>query len=602
MSALRFPIRVKILVTLLLVVTAVVGVITFTMANLFHQDKRAYVTNLASMLATGAAEESRAILVGYADRLRGCARITADLQLDAQDEARLLSAFFEDFPELVAISIDTGGPTPIVGYDPAVLESTGWTTEKAREQLLQAVALDSAPEAVHVRNATTAHALPVMAMVVAQVSRDGSARRVSALIRLDALIRLAGRTRNCEVFLADSSGLLLAHSDPARVARRERVELQVDPEQVSGQYNSSLTREYVADGREMIGGFAGVTFGDLIAGATIPESAAYLAARDLLGSLITTALVLLVAAAFAGLFWAHRLTRPVERLSEAAREIGSGRFDVKIAPESRDEIGALAVSFNQMAQGLLDHENALHEAQAQLVQSAKMAAFGQLGAGIAHEVKNPLAGILGCAQLSLRKVEPGTPLEKNLQLIEKETRRCKSIIENLLSFARQERAVMSPIDINPVVRDAVAICGHQLTMEQIQVREELADNLPQVHGNANQLQQVVLNLIMNAQQAMEGRPGAVTVSTHVEQGEVQIVVADDGPGIPPEVVTKLFEPFFTTKPGGKGTGLGLSVSFGIIKDHGGEVMVDGGAGHGATFTISLPRLEGWEPQARVSAS
>src|SRR5207249_1022213 len=183
---------------------------------------------------------------------------------------------------------------------------------------------------------------------------------------------------------------------------------------------------------------------------------------------------LLSAAALAGLIWSRRFTRPLERLSKATRQIARGMFDVQVKVTSGDEIGTLGSSFNQMASELRFRETALREAQAQVLQAEKLAAVGQLGAGIAHEVKNPLAGILGCAQLSLRKAPPGSPLETNLRLIEKETKRCKTIIDNLLRFARQEQAVREPIEINRIIEDAVAIVRHQLELRQIKVRKDLA--------------------------------------------------------------------------------------------------------------------------------
>jgi signal transduction histidine kinase len=350
-------------------------------------------------------------------------------------------------------------------------------------------------------------------------------------------------------------------------------------------------QEYVANGIEVIGGQAEADFAGVTAVAQIPKSAAYLASRELLSRLVLVALALLLMSTVLGLIGAYRVTGPMQRLSAATREIARGVFDTKVTVQSRDEIGDLAGSFNQMASELHEREQALEEAQSQLIQSEKLAAFGQLGAGIAHEVKNPLAGILGCAQLSLRKVDRDTPVEKNLRLIEKETKRCKAIIENLLRFARQEKALLEPIHINPVVVDAVAIVAHQLGMHKVVLEQDLADDLPVVHGNANQLQQVLMNLLMNAQQAMEGEPGTVRISTALgEDGQVQIFVADNGPGMSAEIQEKLFEPFFTTKPGGKGTGLGLSVSFGIIKDHGGEISAESQLGQGTVFTITLPIL------------
>jgi signal transduction histidine kinase len=305
--------------------------------------------------------------------------------------------------------------------------------------------------------------------------------------------------------------------------------------------------------------------------------------------LLGVALVLLALAALVSLAWAHRLTRPVERLTEATREIAKGRFEIRVDAVGGDEIGQLAGSFNQMAVELKDREDALEQAQAQLVQSAKMAAFGELGAGIAHEVKNPLAGILGCAQLGLRKAEEGSAVHKNLVLIEKETKRCKSIIDNLMRFARNEKAVHEPIDVNQAVDAAVAIVHHQLEMSGVKLDVMLADDLPEINGSSNQIQQVLMNLIMNAQQAMEDNPGTVTVTTRRDGAEaIEIVVADDGPGIPPEIREHIFEPFFTTKPSGKGTGLGLSVSFGIVRDHNGEIHVESEPGKGTRFVIALP--------------
>jgi signal transduction histidine kinase len=285
------------------------------------------------------------------------------------------------------------------------------------------------------------------------------------------------------------------------------------------------------------------------------------------------------------------ITRPVERLVQATQRVGRGDFDIQVQVTSADEIGTLSTSFNRMAGELRAREGALQEAQKQLIQSEKMAAFGQLGAGVAHEVKNPLAGILACAQLSLRKVENGTSVHRNLTLIEKETKRCKNIVENLLRFARQEKAVLESTEVDPMLDDAVAIVNHQLELNKVKVVVEREEGLPRIRANANQLQQVLINLMMNAQQAMGEKGGTVRVGARrTADGDVEVSVRDDGPGIPSEIQAKIFEPFFTTKPGGKGTGLGLSVSYGIVKDHGGEIALDSAPGEGACFRITIPAM------------
>jgi signal transduction histidine kinase len=212
-----------------------------------------------------------------------------------------------------------------------------------------------------------------------------------------------------------------------------------------------------------------------------------------------------------------------------------------------------------------------------------------LSAGIAHEVKNPLAGILGYAQLCMKKLDDDSPIIKNLKTIEKETNRCNSIIEKLMKFARQEQTEFEHTQINQVVEDAVGIVAHQLGVSHIKIEKELAEDLPFIHGNSNQLQQVLLNILINAQQAMDGNPGTVKIVTRLtDTDSLEIRISDTGPGLPIEIQDRIFEPFFTTKPAGKGTGLGLSVTYGIIKDHGGNIHVDSRPGEGATFIIGLP--------------
>jgi len=207
-------------------------------------------------------------------------------------------------------------------------------------------------------------------------------------------------------------------------------------------------------------------------------------------------------------------------------------------------------------------------------------------------VKNPLAGILGITQLSLRGVEGGHPLQKNLLIIEKETKRCKTIIENLLKFARQEQVAFDAVDIPQVVADAVAIVDHQLGIHSIRVEQDLEPGLPDCQGNANQLQQVLMNLMINAQQAMAGSSGTLKLSARRgERDGVELRVSDTGPGIPKEIQGRIFDPFFTTKPAGEGTGLGLSVTYGIVKEHGGEIRLESEEGEGTTFVITLPAAQ-----------
>lgn len=351
----------------------------------------------------------------------------------------------------------------------------------------------------------------------------------------------------------------------------------------------STAIEFVENGVPMIGAYAPLADGALWATIQVPSRVVYLTARDLLSNLKVAALLLFAVAAIASLIFARRLSKPLERLTEAAEKVGKGQFEVTVSSSSSDEIGALSRSFNQMTDELREREVKLAGANAALVQSEKLAAFGQLGAGIAHEVKNPLAGILGYAQLTLRKLDENSPFRKNLKIIETETRRCTEIISNLLQFARQESGKMEPTEINAVVDAALQIVDHQLGVNNVKISKDYAADLVSCDANANQLQQAIMNFAINAQQAMGPDGGNLVVRTRADAGRgVIIEVEDDGPGIPEDIRGKIFEPFFTTKPAGQGTGLGLSVTYGIIKDHGGDIRIEDVPGGGTRFVVSLP--------------
>ncbi len=346
--------------------------------------------------------------------------------------------------------------------------------------------------------------------------------------------------------------------------------------------------EYTANGLDYIAGASKTSIGDLIVVTRISASAAYLTARNLLDNLVFVGLVIVFIAAIFGVVVSRRITRPLERLSRAVREIGKGDFNVNVDIQSRDEIGELSTSFNDMAVELKEREESLQGAQEALIQSEKMAAVGTLSAGLAHEVKNPLAAVLGYAQLSKTKLDQPEALLKHLDTIESETRRCNEIIGNLMQFSRQEKGEYSQILINDVVRKSMDIVDHQLSLNNVTIKSDLAENLPNITGNANQLQQVLMNLMINAQHAIGDGGGTVDVATLRKGRSVFLTVSDTGPGVPEEVAAKIFEPFFTTKPAGEGTGLGLSVTYGIIQDHGGDILVTRADSGGAKFVIKLP--------------
>ena len=228
----------------------------------------------------------------------------------------------------------------------------------------------------------------------------------------------------------------------------------------------------------------------------------------------------------------------------------------------------------------------------QLLQREKLAAIGQLISGVAHELNNPLAGIMAFAQL-LHATAAMSPEQRDaVETIHREVKRAARIVSNLLLFARQRSPERTGTDLNQVMLDTLEMRRYVLRTQQVEVVTDLDPMLPTTWADAFQLQQVVLNLLTNAEQALHGYPGVkrIVLATRRHGGRLQLVVSDSGPGIPPEALDQVFNPFFTTKAVGEGTGLGLSISDGIVRQHGGEIRVESRPGAGATFTIELPHV------------
>ncbi|TET95137.1 MAG: HAMP domain-containing sensor histidine kinase, partial [Candidatus Zixiibacteriota bacterium] len=333
-------------------------------------------------------------------------------------------------------------------------------------------------------------------------------------------------------------------------------------------------------------------------------------------------LVVLVLAIVILTFFVRVVTKPIKMLVEVTDQVSRGDLNQRVDIKQHDEIGHLANTFNKMIESLKQSRDEIEEynrtleerivartreleqAQAQLIQSEKMGAIGQLAAGVAHELNNPLGGILGYAQFTLEKMKKSLPdkisskdIDKYIRYladIETQVRRCKSIVQNLLRFSRASHiAEFEEIDVNKIIEDTITFVEHQLHMNQIELRVALDPNLPPIQGNAGQLQQVFTNLIINAMHASAAESEIKIISRYSPpmgefDGAVELWFIDQGTGIAPGNIKKVFEPFFTTKEVGKGTGLGLSVSYGIIKSHGGEIKVDSTVGEGTTFTVILP--------------
>jgi two-component system NtrC family sensor kinase len=285
------------------------------------------------------------------------------------------------------------------------------------------------------------------------------------------------------------------------------------------------------------------------------------------------------------------ILRPIRRLVQASHALAGGDLSHKVVVHGEDEIGELCETFNMMADSLDERNRKLREyMREKLSQSEKLASLGRLAAGVAHEINNPLTGVLTYSHLLLRKTPPGNPDREDLEVIVRETTRCREIVKELLDFARETKSERKPSDLNRVIRDTISLVENQVSFQKVQIETELDDSLPQIPIDANEMQQVFTNLALNAAEAMPGG-GVITFRSRVEgdRGFVRAEVSDTGTGIPEENLSKIFDPFFTTKEAGAGTGLGLAVTYGIIQKHDGNIEVRSERGKGTTFIIRLPR-------------
>lgn len=230
----------------------------------------------------------------------------------------------------------------------------------------------------------------------------------------------------------------------------------------------------------------------------------------------------------------------------------------------------------------------LEKTQSQLYQAEKMASIGKLAAGVAHQINNPLGGITLFTKLILEEHELPEEVQQDLNRILKDAQRCRTTVKELLEFARQSKNDKKPMDLNRAIERTLFLVEGHAIFHNIQIQKDLSANVPFINGDEHQLGHVIMNIVFNAAQAMEGK-GVLKIRTRrAQNSRVILEVADSGPGIPQEILPHIFEPFYTTKEEGKGTGLGLSLAYGIIADHGGAVSASNAPGGGAIFTIWLP--------------
>ncbi len=327
-------------------------------------------------------------------------------------------------------------------------------------------------------------------------------------------------------------------------------------------------------------------------------------------TILIGSLVFLLASGLIAFVVRRWVVRPVHQLKKATRRLATGDLSYQVPVRSTGELAELERSFNDMAQTLAgtraerlrllesleqqveERTAELKRAQQQLIRSEKLSSLGRLAASIAHEINNPLAGILTYARLLIRtlddpKAEDPAKVSavKNLKLVQRETERCTAIVRNLLDFARERPLDLKDVSVNQVIQEALVLVGNQARLANIELVKDLPD-VPPVHGDFGQLRQALINLLINACDAMPTGGRLEIATRHLASGQVEVEVTDSGCGIPKEHLAKVLDPFFTTKD--KGTGLGLSVVYGIVERHGGTIDIASEVGTGTTVSIRLP--------------
>ncbi|HXS95144.1 MAG TPA: ATP-binding protein [Candidatus Limnocylindrales bacterium] len=331
--------------------------------------------------------------------------------------------------------------------------------------------------------------------------------------------------------------------------------------------------------------------------------------------LLVTGVEITLISIFIIIFTRRFFGRPIESLMAATRAIRHMELDrpLKFVSGS-EELDELARSFDLMRERLRtalaeineftqkleakveERTEQLKAAQKKLVQNDRLASLGQLSASVAHEINNPVAGVLNLSMLLQRMLkDDGVPpnrieeFRKYLGQVISEVTRVGRIVSDLLAFSRRSKPQRAPADLNRIVTMTLSLAQHKMKLSNVAVESHLAEALPTAPCDQSQIQQVVLNLLLNAAEATQTKSERrVEVSTTASGGCVHLTVSDNGEGIPPENLAKIFDPFFTTKSEGKGVGLGLAVSYGIIQAHGGDIEVKSKPGEGAAFTVSLP--------------
>ncbi|MDP2341901.1 MAG: ATP-binding protein [Deltaproteobacteria bacterium] len=590
------------------------------------------------------AELAETAILGSLDDLKQASLLGLDRLQPAERPGALWLIYRADAQRTAVVLLD--GATGESVTDPVFQETVGADPGLADHDPLPAAALTrfaehiplaeamSAGKAVSVPYADNVRGAPFIALAVRVPGPlDAAGKETPWVVAVELSLRRLNtrfeeaKDERLSAFLVDLDGKVVCHTESLQalnrtdVANNTGVQALFDARaRASGVVNLDADDDatLVSYARlTRLAGPQGRTWGVVVERA---RAEALAAVDDLARRVAFWVGAALVLALLAGVVLAQGVVRPVEVLTRVVQSFakkssvvgggGTGLQEAKVrAPAlGNDEIGKLAKAFNGMADEIdeygkqlrtfndeLQHKveertRDLKEAQNQLIQSQKMAAVGELGAGVAHEINNPLAAVLGSAQLALlRSDRADTRVRPHLEDIEKEALRIKDIVESLLQLSQdQSQQAMGTVDVNAVVDGALALVARPIISQRIAVKKDLGAELPRIRGRSGDLQQAVLQLLLNAKDAMpEG--GTLTLRTDTVDGKlVRLVVEDSGAGIPPQNLERIYEPFFTTRASKGHKGMGLAVVHRIVEEHGGRISVEGNEkGRGAVFKLSF---------------
>jgi signal transduction histidine kinase len=584
----RLSIRSQVvLLVALLLLLAMASYLTLA-TRVITTDKEATVYDVNALVAGTVAEQVSTTIDALSDKLRYFGQEYETTPGDVERRARSL---FSADDEVLSLEVYKRGEgaweRSFLFVDAPRLSALNLSPEDLQAARRETpVPLDGVVRAqVVLQNASLAPDLALLRLSVA--SRDGKAI-VTADLRPERLLRTVGGSSVYRVFIVDAEGRVLAHPEPARVIAH--ADLSAMPV-VKQAFSAPVARgadEYDWEGSRRLASYARLAQGFAAVVVEVPRDQVFSATRELssrsllfAGGVVALALVL-------ALWLSRRMVAPLKDLQRTMAVISRGEFGVEVPIDGPAEIRSVGLALNEMSRELVRRADQLSRTQAELVQSEKLSAIGELSASVAHEVKNPMVGIVGFSQLGADSLDV-KEMHDYFRLIEGDALRANKILQNLLEFARPPDVELEPLDVNDVVAGTLVLCRHQLRMEGVEVDTTLLEPLPLISGSLNQLRQVLLNLLMNAGHALrEAKVKQVHVTTTLEGDRVRLTVTDTGPGMSTEVMAKLFKPFFTTKRRGEGTGLGLSVSRSIIEAHHGTINVESASGQGATFVLEFP--------------